>query len=215
MRKTKVILTLAIVLLILLLPTITCSKENSLVPTDSVDIITQYKSHVNWQADCGEFLFADLSNERRFFAYSIDKNLHILQVVCDAGAYQAGQIFYKINNSTVPTIRLLTFKQYINNEIAASNNLPPFVTIKDTYIWGLINFDKSNNTLTAENRFRSGGGCGTYTVFNLDSSSPKIVEFRAKLECTLSQSPPSLWKLYPSDVQDKWPNGKNPLRTTK
>jgi len=215
MRKTNTILKLVIVFSILVFPTITCSKEKSLVSTDAVDIITKYKSQVNWQADCGEFLFADLSNERRFFAYSFDKNQYLLQVVCNAGAYQSGQIFYKIKNSSPPTIRLLTFKQYTQNETSATNNLPLFITIKDTYIWGLIKVNPSNNTLTAENRFRSGGGCGTYTVFELNSTSPKIIAFRAKLECSFSQPPPSLWKLYSSDTQDKWPSGKNPLRITK
>ena len=215
MSKTRTKFTLVIMILILVSPTVTCSKENILTPADSISIITNFKSQVNWQADCGEFLFADLSDNRRFFTYPIDENLYLLQVVCNYGAYQSGQIFYKIKNTSPPIVNILTFKQHIKNETSSENDKNSFITIKDTYLWGLISVNKSNNYLISENRYRSGGGCGTYTVFELDTTSPRIKEFRARLECTLSQSPPSLWKLYSSDIQDKWPSGKNPLRMTK
>ena len=88
-----------------------------------------------------------------------------------------------------------------------------FIRFTDTLAYGhtVIPF-KNSYRFAVMKEYRGMGGCGLYTVYDVSSNIPYIVEFRAKLDRSQESPMPDEWKLYPADQRAKWEIAANPLR---
>ena len=155
--------------------------------------------------------------------HTVDATRFVVQVVCSTGLYQGDQVFFRIEEregALTPT--LLQFPQvaYVEPPANSSDDTSSrrgadqhaFVRYDDTLVSGSILLDQGNGTLVNLHRFRGIGGCGMRFIYDLTTSVPRIVEFRARVDCTTDVVPPEQWRAYSPQEIEGWPRGRNPDR---
>lgn len=185
-------------------------KKENLTKTDRL----LWRKALQWSETC-EKKFGGYDEE---FAglnfYPLRKDEYVVKVTCTLGAYQGDQELYLVQeNQGQLQSQGLTFEQiYDDNKKSESHQKDNFYRFTDSLVWGTITFDGKKLHLINLNRFRGNGDCGTQTIYDVSKSSPKLIEFRAKIECDEKFIPPHQWKLYPLKQIAKWRKGTNPLR---
>ena len=155
--------------------------------------------------------------------HTVDATRFVVQVLCSRGLYQGDQVFFLVEEREGATAAtLLRFPQLayveprstISDEVSGRGNAGRnrFIRYDDTLVSGSILLDQGNGTLVNLNRFRGIGGCGTRTTYDLTTPSPRIVDFRARVECTTDMVPPEEWHAYSPQEIEGWPRGRNPDR---
>jgi hypothetical protein len=186
----------------------------------------RWKSVLNWCDECDE-RFKGITgsyDERdgRIQTYPIGDNQYIVDISCLSAAYSGEHIYYKVTERTdTVESQLLILEQFDHAEYdddtlgqGIKDPKGEFMRFTDSLCWGVTIIPKKKNQkqLIIERRFRGMGGCGLYTVYDVDGDCPEVIEFRAKVECTADSPPPEEWKLYPTEQRAKWRTIPNPLR---
>lgn len=210
------------------LPLMACGPETQIVkkpeglrkenPDPShTDLTTKdrqkWKSVLNWCDECDERARYTESYEGQFggiFIHPIGGNQYIVDIYCQMAAYNGEHIYYKVTEhaDTIES-QLLILEQFNHVEYGDGSLVQgikdpkgKFVRFTDSLSWGVTIIPENNKKqLIIERRFRGMGG-----------DCPKVVEFRAKVECTADSPPPEKWKLYPAEQRAKWRIAPNPLR---
>ncbi len=188
----------------------------------------KWKSVLNWCDECDERArpFTE-SNDGRYggiFVYPLKGNQYVVDIQCYMTMRQCEHIYYKVTEhaDTIES-RSLMLEQYsfafgkgaVTDVIEEPKEDPKgeFIRFTDTLAYGhtVIPF-KNSYRFAVMKEYRGMGGCGLYTVYDVSSNIPYIVEFRAKLYCSQESPMPDEWKLYPADQRAKWKIAANPLR---
>lgn len=173
-----------------------------------------WRNLLQWPEDC-EAHFSDYGDEFAGLTFhNLDENQYIIEVTCIVGAYQGSHLFYWVEeqDNQIDQTQLLEFEQFTEIESLEPRPKVHFEKFTDALVWGTTLFNAKNNELTNLNRYRGAGGCGTRSVYKLERPKPKVVEFRARVNCTPHYVPPERWKRYPLEQIAHWPIGHNPLR---
>lgn len=184
----------------------------------------KWKSVLNWCDECDERAKYTESYEGRFggiFIYPIGDNQYIVDIYCLMAAYSGEHIYYKVTEraNTIES-RLLILEQFDHAEYSDDTSVQgikdpkgEFVRFTDSLSWGVTIIPKNNQKqLIIERPFRGKGGCGLYTVYDVSGDCHKVVEFRAKVECTEDFPSSEKWKSYSAEQRSKWRIVPNPLR---
>jgi hypothetical protein len=187
----------------------------------------KWKSVLNWCDECDARAKPYIDHLEKYggrhggiFIYSIGDNQYIVDINCHMTMRQCEHIYYKVTEraDTIES-RLLILEQFYHAEYGddevkgVTNPKGEFVRSTDTVAYGFTIIPENNQKqLIVETEYRGVGGCGLYTLYDVSGDCPKVVEFRAKIECTEDYPPPEKWKLYPSEQRAKWRIVPNPRR---
>lgn len=184
----------------------------------------KWKSVLNWCDECDERAKYTESYEGRFggiFIYPIGDNQYIVDIYCLMAAYSGEHIYYKVTEhaDTIES-QLLILEQFdhaehgddsLGQEIKDPKGT--FLRFTDSLSWGVTVIpEKNQKQLIIERKYRGPGGCGLYTVYDISGDCPKIIDFRANIECTADFPPPEKWKSYPAEQRAQWRIVPNPQR---
>ncbi len=139
--------------------------------------------------------------------YDIAASRYIVHVYGSLGAYQGEHLFFHIEQiDNLIKARGMVFDQFFEIEKKGDDSYfdpnkekeenADFKYFTDSLVYGTISFDPVTKRLINLNRYRGSGGCGTQTIYDVGGKTPKAIEFRAKVNCTINNIPPEQWKPY-------------------
>ncbi|MBT8341190.1 MAG: hypothetical protein KJP07_14330 [Desulfatitalea sp.] len=191
----------------------------------------KWKSVLNWCDECDERAkpFTESHNgiNGGMNIYPIGDNQYIVDIKCYMTMRQCEHIYYKVTvHADTVESRLLTLELFFHAEYDDSLGLVKgvtdpkgeFVRSFDSVAYGFTygfrddKFKDNQKLLTVVVEYRGMGGCGLYTVYDVSGDCPKVVEFRAKVECTPETPRPYQYGLYPPEQRARWRIVPNPRR---
>lgn len=198
-------------------------KEESLPVTRA-----EWRNLLKWDDAC-ESGVAHIANSGVGFVgvthFKMRDSSSLVSVVFRTGSYNQGKILFLLRNpSSGQRSKALVFPQFRYQEPKPDSSkyfdpnlkvpagtVDSFYTYSDRLLWGNLQVDKENQTITNNNFFRGGdAACGTHTVYQLIDDKPQVVEFRAQPHCRTHAVPIEKWKLYSQEIRSKWPVGPVP-----
>ncbi|MBT8341188.1 MAG: hypothetical protein KJP07_14320 [Desulfatitalea sp.] len=189
----------------------------------------KWKSVLNWCDECDErakpFTESDDGINGGMYIYPIGDNQYIVDIKCKMTMRQCEHIYYKVTEhadtieSRLLILELFYHAEYDDNDVkGVTNRKGEFVRSFDSVAYGFTTtfkddkFKDNQKLLIVEVEYRGMGGCGLYTVYDVSGDCPKVVEFRAKVECTPETPVPTQYELYPPEQRAKWRIVPNPRR---
>lgn len=183
----------------------------------------RWRETLQWSEECEKGVSHYGDDFVGLHFYPLPNQKYLVRVTCSLGAYQGSQIFFLIDEKSGKSpAQLLSFEQIFEIEPESTDNLSdlslkkemnsPFRRFIDSFMWGTITVAHNHFQMTNLNRYRGSGGCGTQTRYDIGQIPPKIIEFRAKIECTTENIAPDKWQSYSLEQLAQWKIGTNPLR---
>jgi len=192
-------------------PVIKLSSETIIKTRKNPDTMSDWKKLLNWPTLCdhGTSFFPEVD------IYPWFEERQLVSIVCTTGAYNLGLMFYLETTKGSNQYTLLTFPQfreadeYTPDQIekTLSGNLAgaPYYQYDIPLLWGTLHSDMSNHTITNEDRYRGGGGCGTITSYQIINNKIQVSKLRIREVCDETHPPISEWPEYAESFFSTWP----------
>ena len=129
----------------------------------------------------------------RVFFHPVDADRTLVQITCSKGLYQGTQVFFLVGAAANDGASTLLVLPQVEHEEAADGAEARLVRFDDAVVAGSIMTDAPPGQLVSLRRFRGAGGCGTRTTWDVTGERPKILEFRARPDCTDEIVPAEQW----------------------
>ncbi len=139
--------------------------------------------------------------------YDVAAGRYIVHVYGSLGSYQGEHLFFDIEEiKNQIKAKPMVFEQFSEIEKEGDDSYfdpneekkenADFKCFTGSLVYGTISFDPVKKRLVNLNRYRGAGGCGTQTVYDVGGKTPRTLAFRARVNCTIKNIPPELWKPY-------------------
>ncbi|MGF1693940.1 hypothetical protein [Photobacterium kagoshimensis] len=174
---------------------------------------SDWKEVINWPLSCdsGVKHITDFSNDfigvERYLWFD---GRNLVSVICETGAYNQGEMIFLESKKESGEYNLIYFPQF--RLIEDSPHLRfnkvtkgfQYYQKSDSLLWGNLSINESESTITNNNFYRGGGGCGISTTYVITQSQPSIAQLKIEVQCQEDKKI-SEWTTYTEEQYNNWP----------